>query len=82
MHFEWESGLPGFPEQADFNAFDGDAAPLRAAGIPLVMTPGNHDASAYAAYAVERAMYKRYHARHPPTLTARPGAPSATPATK
>ena len=48
-------------------------APLRAAGIPLVMTPGNHDASAYAAYAAERAMYKRYHARHPPTLSARSG---------
>lgn len=30
------------------------AAPLRAAGIPLVMTLGNHDGSAYPAYARER----------------------------
>lgn len=48
-------------------------APLRAAGIPLVMTPGNHDASAYPAYATEREMYARYHAAHPPLLAPRAG---------
>lgn len=31
--------------------------PLRAAGIPLAITPGNHDASGYAAYASERAVF-------------------------
>jgi 3',5'-cyclic AMP phosphodiesterase CpdA len=33
--------------------------PLAAAGIPLVVTPGNHDASAYPGYANERAAYAR-----------------------
>ena len=28
--------------------------PLRAAGIPMAVTPGNHDASGYAQYAAER----------------------------
>jgi hypothetical protein len=31
--------------------------PLQAAGIPLVVTPGNHDASAYDGFALERTIY-------------------------
>ena len=31
--------------------------PLAMAGIPLAVTPGNHDASAYSGYAAERAIY-------------------------
>jgi hypothetical protein len=31
--------------------------PLQAAGIPLVVTPGNHDASAYEGFALERTIY-------------------------
>jgi Icc-related predicted phosphoesterase len=31
--------------------------PLRAAGIPLVVTPGNHDASAYDGFDLERTIY-------------------------
>jgi 3',5'-cyclic AMP phosphodiesterase CpdA len=33
--------------------------PLARAGIPLAVTPGNHDASAYPSYAHERAAYAR-----------------------
>jgi len=32
--------------------------PLVAAGIPLAATPGNHDASAYAGFALERTIYR------------------------
>lgn len=32
-------------------------APITAAGIPLAATPGNHDASAYASFALERQVY-------------------------
>jgi hypothetical protein len=32
--------------------------PLRAAGIPFAVTPGNHDASAYAAFRAERETYR------------------------
>jgi 3',5'-cyclic AMP phosphodiesterase CpdA len=42
--------------------------PLAAAGIPLAITPGNHDASAYAAYAHERAAYARAWADRRPSL--------------
>lgn len=42
------------------------AAPLADAGIPLIATPGNHDASAYAGLAAERAAYARIWA-DPPT---------------
>jgi hypothetical protein len=42
------------------------AAPLASAGIPLIATPGNHDASAYAGFEAERAAYARVWAR-PPT---------------
>lgn len=31
--------------------------PMRAAGIPMAVTPGNHDASGYAQYASERAVF-------------------------
>ncbi len=31
--------------------------PLRAAGIPMAVTPGNHDASGYTQYAAERAVF-------------------------
>ncbi len=31
--------------------------PLRAAGIPMAVTPGNHDASGYAQYAAERSVF-------------------------
>lgn len=42
--------------------------PLQQAGIPLVMTPGNHDASAYPGFELERAAYIRYHTDFPPAL--------------
>ncbi len=42
-------------------AFDATvAAPLGAAGIPLAITAGNHDASGFAAYAPERERYEAY----------------------
>ena len=40
--------------------------PLAAAGIPLAITPGNHDASVYAAFALERSVYsEQWNARRP-----------------
>ena len=42
--------------------------PLQNANIPLVMTPGNHDASAYPGFEDERAMYADYHRTNPPLL--------------
>ena len=33
--------------------------PIRAANIPFAVTPGNHDASAYPAFALERAIYRQ-----------------------
>ncbi|QFU74352.1 hypothetical protein EY643_01075 [Halioglobus maricola] len=47
--------------------------PLEAAGIPVIMTPGNHDASAYPGFEGERAAYADYHRAHPPTVTLEPG---------
>jgi 3',5'-cyclic AMP phosphodiesterase CpdA len=41
------------------------AAPLAAAGIPLIATPGNHDASAYSGFEAERAAYARVWASPP-----------------
>ena len=32
--------------------------PLREAGIPLAITPGNHDASAYSGFVLERAVFR------------------------
>lgn len=43
-------------------------SPLEQAGIPLVMTPGNHDASAYPGFELEREAYSRYHDAHPPSF--------------
>jgi hypothetical protein len=37
---------------------DAVAEPLTAAGIPLAVTPGNHDGSAYPEFAVEREVYE------------------------
>ncbi|MEP5568740.1 MAG: metallophosphoesterase [Halioglobus sp.] len=47
--------------------------PLQSAGIPLVMTPGNHDASAYPGFELERSVYAEYFQAHPPKFTPRPG---------
>ena len=44
------------------------AAPLAAAGIPLIATPGNHDASAYRGFEAERAAYARIWRDPPPGL--------------
>lgn len=47
--------------RAMWAAFDRTvAAPLRSAGIPLVVTVGNHDASAYAAHARDRRIAAEY----------------------
>lgn len=42
--------------------------PLEQAGIPVLMTPGNHDASAYPAYRLERQVYSEYHHAHPAAI--------------
>ena len=47
--------------------------PLEAAGIPLLMTPGNHDASAHPGFEHERATYNERQADHPPNLPVFPG---------
>jgi hypothetical protein len=61
---------PLAPAETDamWAAFDrAVAAPLAAAGIPLIATPGNHDASAYPGFAAERAAYARvWTDRRPP----------------
>ena len=43
-------------------------APLEAAGIPLAVTPGNHDASAYDGFERERRLYAETWAAHRPDL--------------
>ena len=43
--------------------------PLEQAGIPLMMTPGNHDASAYPGFELEREAYAIYHDTYPPSFT-------------
>jgi hypothetical protein len=43
-------------------------APLEAAGIPLAVTPGNHDASAYGGFERERQLYAETWAAHRPDL--------------
>lgn len=40
--------------------------PLTAAGIPLAVTPGNHDGSAYRGFERERAIYSRQWKARPP----------------
>lgn len=53
--------------RAMWQAFDSVvAAPLRAAGIPLVATLGNHDGSAYAAHARDRRIAVDYWRSVPP----------------
>lgn len=42
--------------------------PLAQAGIPLAVTPGNHDASAYKAFAAERRVYADEWTRRKPDL--------------
>ncbi len=44
--------------EAMWSAFHAQVSdPIRAANIPFAVTPGNHDASAYPAFAMERAIY-------------------------
>lgn len=59
---------------AMWQSFDRNVrAPLQQAGIPLLMTPGNHDASAYPGFKRERDTYSRVQAAHPPDLPPLPG---------
>ncbi|MEX2611643.1 MAG: metallophosphoesterase [Gemmatimonadota bacterium] len=61
------AGLSDSTVRAMWDAFDAAvAAPLRAAGIPLVVTMGNHDASAYPAHARDRALAAAYWRGTPP----------------
>jgi acid phosphatase type 7 len=50
-----QAGLPYAAMWEGFHAAVSD--PLARAGIPLAVTPGNHDASGYAAFASERAIF-------------------------
>lgn len=51
---------------AMWDAFDSTVrAPLAQAGIPLAVTPGNHDASAYRGFALEREVYAEEWAERP-----------------
>ncbi len=50
--------------------------PLEQAGIPVLMTPGNHDASVYPGFELERETYTDYHADHPPGIEPEPGGDS------
>jgi hypothetical protein len=43
-------------------------APLEAAGIPLAVTPGNHDASAYGGFEHERKLFSKTWEKHRPEL--------------
>lgn len=47
--------------------------PLAAAGIPLVVTPGNHDASGYDGFQMERQIYEEEWADRKPDLAFLPG---------
>ncbi|MBO6933434.1 MAG: metallophosphoesterase [Deltaproteobacteria bacterium] len=59
-----QSGLDYRAMWAGFHAAVSD--PLAAAAIPFAVTPGNHDASGYASYAEERAIYvDEWNARRP-----------------
>lgn len=44
------------------------SAPLLAAGLPLAVTPGNHDASGYVGFALEREVYREQWAARVPRL--------------
>ena len=47
--------------------------PLHRAGIPLIMTPGNHDASAYPGFELERQVYQQFRGSPPAGLDLLPG---------
>ncbi len=61
-----QSGLDYAAMWAGFHAAVTD--PLTKAGIPIAVTPGNHDASGYAAYAGERAIYVDQWKARPPQV--------------
>jgi Icc-related predicted phosphoesterase len=42
--------------------------PIKAAGIPLAVTPGNHDASAYSGFVLERDIYATQWSERRPTV--------------
>lgn len=55
--------------KAMWSAFDAAVTtPLAQAGIPFVVTPGNHDASAYGGFERERAIYARVWGNRMPDL--------------
>ncbi len=59
----------GLDDQAMWAAFDAAVTnPLAAAGIPFAVTPGNHDASAYPAYARERSIFAAHFRAHRPAV--------------
>jgi hypothetical protein len=53
--------------------FQAVARPLAKAGIPLAVTPGNHDASASPGFRLERRVYRQQWDRHRPQLSLLPG---------
>lgn len=59
--------LSGPEVEAMWEAFHAEVSdPLRRAGIPLLVTPGNHDASAYGGFEGERDIFaKQWRARKP-----------------
>jgi 3',5'-cyclic AMP phosphodiesterase CpdA len=58
------AGVDSAAMWAGFRAAVGD--PLDAAGIPLAVTPGNHDASGYAEFEGERAVFVEEWSHHRP----------------
>jgi len=61
--------LSGHEVEAMWSAFDAEvSAPLKAAGIPLAVTPGNHDASAYSGFVSERSIYAEHWSRRRPLV--------------
>lgn len=53
-----------------WSAFHAEVSePLAAAGIPLVVTPGNHDASAYPGFAQERDIFEQQWSKRPPSVS-------------
>mgnify|MGYP001828592795 FL=1 len=66
--------LAGPALDAMWAAFDAEVAqPLSKAGIPLVATAGNHDASAYADFASDREAYAKYWLGRPTPSNLLPG---------
>lgn len=56
--------------QRMWSAFHAEVSqPLDAAGIPLVVTPGNHDASAYPGFAQERDIFEQQWSKRPPSVS-------------